>query len=66
MAVSYFSGAGLTHPAVASALLVDALPFADEAVADFDKVPGPPAARQCIQRCLMTFYKGLAQKSDLE
>lgn len=54
-AVSCFSGAGLTHPAVASALLVDAMPYADKAVADFDKVPGPPAARHCIQRCLMTF-----------
>lgn len=65
-AVSCFSSTGLTHPAVASALFVHALPYTAEAVADFDKVPGPSAAKLCIQRCLMAFLvpslQGLSAK----
>lgn len=41
------------------------------AVADFDKVPRPPATSHCTYRCLMAFllllflmYKGMMQKSD--
>lgn len=43
--VSCFSGAGLTHPAVASPLLADEWAYPHRAVADFGTVPGPPAAR---------------------
>lgn len=53
--MSCSAGVGLTRPAVASSPLVGTLPYADEAVADADKVPGSPAARHSIQRCLMTF-----------
>lgn len=55
---------GDSHSSVLLLRPAVALPYADEAMADFDKVPGPPAARHCIQRHLMTFLAPRLQGLD--